>query len=194
MVVEYVHNPLYRTSNNIYSLWLAGSKLQEPFLLVESDLIFEASLLKGLLIPDKIAVSRVLPWMNGTTVTMDSSGHVAFFGSGAPAAGGTPVSHRDREYKTVNICSLSRATWSRVLPRLERAIADGRVNEYYEVVFAEMVADRSLSFECVLFGADQWYEVDQLEDLHGAERIARQIAKLAGPLLPASFQPAGARA
>ncbi len=194
MVVEYVQNPLYRTTNNIYSLWLAGSKIQEPFLLVESDLIFEADLLKGLLIPDKIAVSRVLPWMNGTTISMDSSGHVASFESGTPAAGGTPAARRDRAYKTVNICSLSRSTWSRVLPRLERVIADGRVNEYYEVVFAEMVADGSLSFECVVFGPDQWYEVDKLEDLHGAERIAGQIAKLTEPLLPALLQPAGARA
>ena len=198
MVVEYVHNPLYRTTNNIYSLWLAGSKIQEPFLLVESDLIFEAGLLKGLLIPDKIAVSRMLPWMNGTTITMDSSGHVASFNSGSnggsPATRDTSLSHRNRAHKTVNICSLSRATWSRVLLRLDRAIADGRVNEYYEVVFAEMVADGSLSFECVLFGPDQWYEVDKLEDLHGAEQIARQIAKITRPLLPGMFQPTAARA
>lgn len=194
MVIDYVLNPLYRTTNNIYSLWLAGSAIREPFLLVESDLIFEPTLLKGLITPDKIAVSRVLSWMNGTTITMDSSGYVTSFQSGASAARGAPVSHCDRAYKTVNIYSLSRATWSRVLPRLERMIADGRVNEYYEVVFAEMVADGSLSFECVLFGPDQWYEVDNLEDLPGAERVARQIAKLAGPWLPPLLQPAGLRA
>lgn len=194
MVVEYVHNPLYRTTNNIYSLWLAGSKIQEPFLLVESDLIFDAALLKGLLAPDKIAVSRLLPWMNGTTITMDESRNVCSFNSGVPAPNDTPSGHRGRAYKTVNICSLSGSTWSRVLARLDRAISDGRVNEYYEVVFAEMVADGSLSFECVVFGPDQWYEVDRLEDLHGAERIARKIAKLTPPLLPAMFQPAGARA
>ena len=71
MVVDYVLNPLYRTTNNIYSLWLAGSAIREPFLLVESDLIFEPTLLKGLITPDKIAVSRALSWMNGTTITMD---------------------------------------------------------------------------------------------------------------------------
>jgi hypothetical protein len=59
--VEYVRNPIYRTTNNIYSLWLAGRAIQESFLLVESDLVFDARLLRGLLIPDKIAVSRMLP-------------------------------------------------------------------------------------------------------------------------------------
>ena len=105
---------------------------------------------------------------------------------------------RDSAYKTVNICSLSRATWTCVLPRLERAIAAGRVNEYYEVVFAEMVADGSLSLECVLFDSDRWYEVDTLEDLQGAERIARRnarrIARPARPLFPTLVGTAGARA
>jgi choline kinase len=200
MVVEYVRSPLYRTTNNLYSLWLAGSRIQEPFLLVESDLIFEAALLEGLLVPDKIAVSRVLPWMNGTTIKMNSSGQVASFNCD-PAAHRAPAvrnvlaaSLRDCAYKTVNICSLSSATWNRVLPRLERAIADGRANEYYEVVFAEMVADGSLSFECVIFDPNRWYEVDKLEDLRGAERIARQMGKVARPLLPALLDTAEAHA
>jgi len=196
LVIEYVRNPLYRTTNNIYSLWLAGSSLRESFLLLESDLIFDAPLLTGLLIPDKIAVSRMLPWMNGTTITMDSSGHVASFHE-APTAvalrNSRATTECDSAYKTVNICSLSRSTWSRVLPRLERVIADGRVNDYYEVVFAEMVADGSLSLECVLFDPNQWYEVDTLDDLRGAERIAKWIAKPARPLLPAILDAAGMR-
>jgi choline kinase len=194
MVIEYVRNPIYQTTNNIYSLWLAGSEIQEPFLLIESDLIFEASLLEELLIPDKIAVSHILPWMNGTTIAMDSSGDVAFFHKTptTPTAPKIQVGHlRDSAYKTVNICSLSRATWNRVLPRLDQAIADGRVNEYYEVVFAEMVDDGSLSLECVLFDPDKWYEVDTLEDLPGAERVGRQIGrrirKSTRSFLPASL-------
>ncbi len=194
LVIEYVRNPLYRTTNNIYSLWLAGSEIQESFLLIESDLIFEASLLEALLIPDKIAVSHILPWMNGTTIAMDSSGDVAFFHK-TPTTPALPKIRAgrllDSAYKTVNICSLSRATWSRVLPRLEQAIADGRVNEYYEAVFAEMVGDGSLSFECVLFDPDRWYEVDTLEDIPGAERIGRRIGnrstRRVRPFLPASL-------
>ena len=178
LVVEYVRNPLYRTTNNIYSLWLAGTKLDESFLLVESDLIFDASLIEGLLVPDRIAVSRRLPWMNGTTIIMDRSGRVASFRDGRAAHSG------DDEYKTVNIYSLSRSTWRRVLPRLERAISDGRVNDYYEAVFAEMVADGKLSLDCVVFDSDRWYEVDTMGDLPGAERIAQRKCTPSAPVLP----------
>jgi hypothetical protein len=118
---------------------------------------------------------------------MGSSSEVVSFN---PASDAPP---NDSEYKTVNICSLSRASWSRVLPRLAQTIADGRVNEYYEVVFAEMVADGSLSFECVLFDSDQWYEVDKIEDLPGAERIARRINMPAKPLISTARKVAGRR-
>lgn len=44
--IEYVHNPIYDKTNNIYSLALAKQQLQEDdTLLLESDLIFEDSLL-----------------------------------------------------------------------------------------------------------------------------------------------------
>ncbi len=194
LVVEYVRNPIYRTTNNIYSLWLAGREIQESFLLVESDLVFDARMLEALLVPDKIAVSRMLPWMNGTTITMDSSGYVKCFNE-APRTdriGIGPLRVGDIQYKTVNISSLSRATWSLVLPRLERAIAEGRVNDYYEVVFAEMVADGSLSFECVLFDSNRWYEVDRLEDVGGAERMTRGTVSVPSRLsLPALTTAAG---
>ena len=54
---------------------------------------------------------------------------------------------------------------------MEQAISNGGICDYYEVVFAEMISDGSLSLECVVFDADQWYEVDTLDDLRGAERI-----------------------
>jgi choline kinase len=194
LAVEYVRNPIFRTTNNIYSLWLAGRAVQESFLLVESDLIFDAQLLEGLLVPDKIAVSRMLPWMNGTTVTMDSSGYVQCFNAASrsdefPTG---PSRIGDIRYKTVNISSLSKVTWNLVLPRLERAIAEGRVNDYYEVIFAEMVADGSLSFECVLFDSNRWYEVDRLEDVRGAERMTRRSISAPSRLsLPALTNAAG---
>src|SRR5665647_3766734 len=53
--------------------------IDEPFLLVESDVVFDEQLLAPLLLPDRIAVSRQLPWMSGTTVTLDGEGKVNAF-------------------------------------------------------------------------------------------------------------------
>jgi len=162
MQLEYVFNPVYKTTNNIYSLWLAKKAIEEPFVLIESDLVFEASMLESMLLPDRIAVSNILPWMNGTMVELNANKAVKAF----------HVSHDvddERRYKTVNICSLSSQSWQRVIAHLDRYIEDGRVNEYYETVFADMVADGSLEFDAVLFNENKWYEIDAMEDLHQAE-------------------------
>lgn len=164
MQINYVSNPVYQTTNNIYSLWLAKEQIREPFLLVESDLVFDASMLDDMLVPDKIAISRMRPWMNGTTVALGSDGRVTnFFDSSC-------INDESR-YKTVNIYSLSEFTWHRVLKSMSHYIATDRLGEYYENVFAEMVSESSLSFTSVFFDADRWYEIDNLSDLHEAEKM-----------------------
>ncbi len=179
MQVEYILSPEYRTTNNIYSLWMAREQIREPFLLVESDLIFDASMLEDMLHPDKIAISRIRPWMKGSTVMVGPGRRVSSFHVGS---GGENDAQR---YKTVNICSLSTQTWSNVVARLNRYISDGRVGEYYEAVFAEMVADGTLSFEAVFFDQDRWYEIDTMADLNEAERMfARTPHRHLGPRIP----------
>lgn len=164
MEVDFITSPVYRTTNNIYSLWLAQEQIQEPFLLVESDLVFDASMLDGMLQPDKIAVSRNLPWMNGTTVTVDANKQVSAFHAGGSTSDAP-------QYKTVNIYSLSLPTWKEVQNRLNSYISEGRVGEYYEAIFTEMVADGTLHFEADFFNPDRWYEVDTLADLSEAEKM-----------------------
>ncbi len=168
LTIEFITNPLYQTTNNIYSLWLARNKIRESFLLVESDLVFESSQLEGLLYPNKIAISRMQPWMNGTTITIDSLNRVQAFGMGGN--GYTEITR----YKTVNIYSLSDSTWRKVVERLELHISSGKVNEYYEVVFKEMIADGSLSMDGVFFDPERWYEIDTPADLANAERILEE--------------------
>ena len=74
-------------------------------------------------------------------------------------------------YKTVNIYSFSRSTWKAICRRLDAYIAAKRTGDYYESVFAEMVADGSLTLAPVLFDADSWYEIDTVADLAAAERV-----------------------
>ncbi len=163
--IEYVFSPLYKTTNNIYSLWMARKIINEPFLLIESDLVFDSSLLTDMLYPDRIAVSRMKPWLNGTTVTINKFNKVDAFHVNA-----MKESNNDR-YKTVNIYSLSLASWYRVIEKLNQYVLKGRVNDYYEAVFQQMVAEKQLSFQTVFFDNKQWYEIDTIEDLTVAERM-----------------------
>ncbi len=170
LTIDYVSSEKYRTTNNIYSLWEARYAIQEPFVLLECDLIFDDALLGKMLEPDRIAVSRILPWMNGTTVSLDHSQRVLRFHMGGEQLPET-ASRKTSTYKTVNMYSFSQPSWQRITQRLEAFISAGRVNGYYEAVFAEMVVKGDLSFEAVFFDNSRWYEIDTLDDLCEAERL-----------------------
>lgn len=164
MEISYITSHLYKTTNNIYSLWLARNVIDEPFLLIESDLVFDPAMLRDMLHPDRIAVARLQPWMNGTTVTINSRQEIEAFHCGAHK--------RDyNQYKTVNIYSLSTLTWQKVGERLQQHISNDMVNGYYETVFAHMVSEGCLSFTPVLFDTNRWYEIDTIADLRAAEQV-----------------------
>ena len=74
-------------------------------------------------------------------------------------------------YKTVNI-SLLRADLLRdqLLPRLDRLIEGGYVQEYYERTFRDFVADGTVpDLAAVDVSASRWYEIDDQRDLDAAE-------------------------
>jgi choline kinase len=165
IAINYVFSPLYQTTNNIYSLWMAREVINEPFLLLESDLVFDESLLDAMLYPNRIAVASVLPWMNGTCVTINKSQHVkAFLADNADSFG-------EIKYKTVNIYSLSLTSWRCIVKKLDERISDGKVNDYYETIFTGMIVDGSLSFKIVSFDGKPWYEIDTIADLAKAEKL-----------------------
>ena len=163
--IEYINSPLYRTTNNIYSLWMARNIISEPFVLFESDLVLSTSLLDEMMFPDKIAVAQMEPWLNGTTVSVNKLNQVTQFQIG------TTDRYTDIRYKTVNIYSFSLSSWRAIVKRLNQYISDGNVNCYYETVFSEMIDDKGLSLESVSFDHQPWYEIDTIHDLSEAEKL-----------------------
>ena len=76
--IIYINNPVYYKTNNIYSLALAGDWLcEEDTLLLESDLIFEDSVLDSLLDDPRetlALVDKYESWMDGTCVKLSTGG------------------------------------------------------------------------------------------------------------------------
>ncbi len=170
ITVEYIVSPLFATTNTIYSLWLARQLIDESLLLVESDVVFDEQLLTPLLRPDRIAVSRQLPWMSGATVTLDASGNVSAFYPPPPGAPDQHCTDADH-FMAVNITSLARDTWAEVCERLDRHVAAGETGFLHETVFEEMTADGSMTLAAVIFPSERWYEVDTATDLVAAELV-----------------------
>ena len=164
--LQFIENPVYATTNNLYSLWLARLEVREPFLLVEADLVFDDDLLGKLLIPERAAIAAYDPaYMSGTTVLLDSNEMITQMDVGRSRK------PEGRLYKTVNIYSLSLPSWDEMIVRMGQKVKAGSVNDYYEVVLADMIKAKQLSLQAVDFNAGRWFEIDTLDDLRKAEQI-----------------------
>lgn len=170
--IEFVENPVYDRTNNIYSLALAKEKMQEDdTLLLESDLIFDGELLDLILEdtrPNLALVAKYQTWMDGTMVRIDDDCNIVNFVP-KKAFKYADVAHY---YKTVNIYKFSRAfSTQKYVPFLEAYCKALGNNEYYEQVLRVITFLDAQELKALPIGTRHWYEIDDAQDLDIAETI-----------------------
>ena len=170
--IEFVENPIYDKTNNIYSLALAKDKLQEDdTLLIESDLIFDDgmfSLLTENPYPNLALVAKYETWMDGTMVRLDDDNNIVNF---VPKAA-FDYNETDSYYKTVNIYKFSREfSQTKYVPFLEAYSKAVGNNEYYENVLRIISFLNSHDLKALPITNEKWYEIDDKQDLDIAEAL-----------------------
>lgn len=170
--IEYIVNPIYDKTNNIYSLSLAEKELQEDdTLLVESDLIFEDGLFSMIVdnpYPNLAMVAKYETWMDGTMVRLDDENNIVNF---IPKKA-FRYSDIDFYYKTVNIYKFSkefsRTVYVPFLDAYTKALGN---NEYYEQVLRVITLLDHCELKALPLAGQKWYEIDDVQDLDIAETI-----------------------
>lgn len=170
--IEYIENPVYDKTNNIYSLSLAKKELQEDdTLLIESDLIFEDSLLCKLVnntCPNLALVAKYETWMDGTMVRLDDENNIVNF---VPKKA-FKYSDVDCYYKTVNIYKFSKEfLCTHYVPFLDAYTKALGNNEYYEQVLRVITLLDKCDLKALPLEGEKWYEIDDVQDLDIAETI-----------------------
>lgn len=170
--IEYIENPIYNKTNNIYSLSLAKEQLQEDdTLLIESDLIFEDSLFPMIVndpYPNLAMVDKYETWMDGTMVRLDDENNIVNF---VPKKA-FKYSDVDFYYKTVNIYKFSKEfSRSHYVPFLEAYTKALGTNEYYEQVLRVITLLDKCELKALPLNGQKWYEIDDVQDLDIAETI-----------------------
>ena len=170
--IVFVNNPIYDRTNNIYSLWLArGYMAEEDTLLLESDLIFDDSILSAAVnaeYPNVALVAKYQTWMDGTMVRIDDENNIVNF-IPKKAFKYEDVPHY---YKTVNVYRLSKEFCKdHYLPFLEAYIKVLGENEYYEQVLRVITLIDTANIKALPVGNAPWYEIDDIQDLRIAETL-----------------------
>jgi len=175
--IEYVINPVYATSNNIYSFFLARDSLKnDDTLLLESDLIFDKTIINDCLnnpSPNVVVVAQYESWMDGTVTQLDDNQSISRFISKAHF----DWTQSSQYFKTVNIYKLSKDfCHTSLLPFLETYIKVKGIQEYYEEVF-ELLTHIQLDSFKAMKTAKLWYEIDTQQDLEIAQILFSEAKK-----------------
>lgn len=170
--IEFVDNPVYDRTNNIYSLSLTKEKMAEDdTLLLESDLIFESRMLDLILEhpdPNLALVAKYETWMDGTMVTIDHERNILNFIS----RNAFRYEDVSRYYKTVNIYKFSREfSVNKYLPFMEAYLKTQGRNEYYEQVLRVIAFLDHSEIKALPISDEKWYEIDDAADLDIAQTI-----------------------
>jgi len=170
--VTFVTNPDFRTTNNAYSLSLLRQHVEDdPFILLDGDVVFDLSVVESLLErgPDCLAVRSVGDiGLEEVKVTADEEDRVVAIGKHVPV--------RSAMGESVGIELFSAATSKRLFEALDTRMSAGLVNEYYEAAFQQII-DEGVQLHGVDIGTKYAAEIDTIEDLRAADaRLAARAA------------------
>ena len=170
--IEYVNNPIYDKTNNIFSLALAKDKLAEDdSLLIESDLIFEDGIFETLAkhpFPNLALVAKYESWMDGTMVKIDDENNIVNF----VTKDAFNYKESGQYYKTANTYKFSKEfAASKYVPFLEAYCKAVGNNEYYENVLRVITFLGCHDLKALSITGKKWYEIDDKQDLDIAEAL-----------------------
>ena len=168
--INFIENPVYDKTNNIYSLFLAKDVLvEDDTILLESDIVFKPEIISDLVnsCEENLAVlSPFESWMDGTVALIDGENNI----SGLIGKENFNWENKNEYYKTVNIYKFSK-DFSRkyYIPFLQAYIESYGKNEYYEQVLKVIAFLDSTNLKAHIVDGKNWYEIDDGADLSIAE-------------------------
>lgn len=161
--VTFVTNPVFRDTNNGYSLSLLRAHCEnDAFILLDGDVVFDLDVISTLLDqgPDCLAVRSVGEiGLEEVKVAADKDDRVLAIGKHIPVRGAMGES--------VGIELFSADTSRKLFTALDRRMAEGLVNEYYEAAFQEII-DLGATLRGVDIGTMYASEIDTIDDLRAA--------------------------
>lgn len=168
MRIRYVHNADYASTNSMFSLRLGLEFLadtQKDVLVLESDIFFDAEILCS-------APSPGLTWFGDSGYRLSGGSYMACDNGGRI----TDIriirdmaQIQDGMLKSAGIFHVRSAIVPDLLRCLRQGVAKGQANLYYDLVFAENLAEIPMHVHDVR--PQRWMEIDTPEDLALAERM-----------------------
>ena len=155
--VRRIHNPFFRVTNSIASLWLARELLTEDTLLLNADLCFEPQVLD-------IALAQAQPIAMLSDCRRIETADFRFRTQGSRIVeAGKHISDQDTDCEYVGIVRLDRTFIGIFRARLEEMIQRGCFSDWWEAVLYSFLGG-DFDVNCVDVRGAFWTEVDHAGD------------------------------
>ena len=162
--VHIVSNPRYAETNNMYSLFLTSQYVKgEEFLLMNSDVYYDADIIKGMLEgtgQSKIACDRSGYLEESMKVTLDGEkiNHIS-----------KKITEEEHYAVSIDVYRISAADSLTLFKEVEDTIIRRKdENSWTEIALDNIFKDANF-IPYVIDG--HWFEIDNHDDLHKAEEI-----------------------
>src|SRR5215475_9338021 len=155
---SFIYNPKFETTNNIYSLWVARDWIRgEAFMCLNADVLCKPDIL--------IAAARTTApismivdpdWRDETMKVVIRDGRIVGMSK--------QISEREFSGTYIGITAFSADVGSRFFRKMERWIAAGKVNEFFNVAVQDL-ADEGVLVSAISTVGLPWAEIDDPSDL-----------------------------
>jgi choline kinase len=161
--VHFIENPVFASTNNIYSLWLALDWLRgDSFIVFNADTIFDPEILHLALRPcAPISLSVDPLWRDETTKVIIVDDHVIRVSK--------KISREEFSGTSIGITVFCKAVQDRFFHKMHDLIAASHVNELFTVAVEEL-ANEGVTVGFTSTDGLPWAEIDDPVDLTFAQQ------------------------
>jgi choline kinase len=160
---RYISNPLFATTNSIYSLWLAREEAREGFVVLNSDVVFHPQLLARLLnspCPDALIISYHGSLGDEEMKVKVQSERVCDISK--------ELNPEEAQGENVGIVKFSPQGARVLFDKIEELVSGGTVNAWLPLAFQKICSHYNLF--AVSTDGLPWTEIDFPEDLEKARK------------------------
>lgn len=161
--INFIENPAFAITNNIYSLWLALDWLRgDHFIVLNADVIFDPEILQSAVRP-MAPISMIIDplWRDETMKVIVDGDRVVEMNK--------KISREEFSGTYIGITVFSKSIQNQFFRKMNRLIGSGRINEFFNVA-VQQLANEGVHVGFTTTDGSPWAEIDDPVDLTFAQR------------------------
>lgn len=156
--VTYITNPLYKITNNIFSVWLCHEYGREGFLLINGDDVFDSKILHNI-VNSEHANAAVIDL---SKTNLPEEAMKATVKNGLLTAVSKKIPPSETSGDAIGIYKFSEEGATRLFTEIKQLLLDEQHNTFYLVALDKLI--KNFEFHAIATEDTWWDEIDDLND------------------------------